>query len=68
MKFFNLTITPCPPGHVLHSTDVPDEYQCMCNVQDDQNIVSCLQDERKLVLEVRLMYCKRVEICNAFDC
>ena len=58
MKFFNLIITPCPPGHVLHSTDVPDEYQCTCNVQDDQNIVSCLQDERILVLEVRLMYCK----------
>ena len=53
MKYFNLTITPCPPGYVLQSTDVPDEYQCKCNVEDDQNIISCLKDERKLVLEVR---------------
>ena len=53
MKYFNLTISPCPPGHALLSTDVSDEYQCTCDVEDDQNIVSCLNDERKLVLEVR---------------
>ena len=56
IKYFNLIITSCPPGHVLHSTDVPDEYQCICNVEDDQNIVSCLQNERKLVLEVYMVY------------
>ena len=53
MKHFNLTITPCPPGYVLQSTDVSDEYQCTCNVEDDQTIISCIKDKRKLVLEVR---------------
>ena len=56
IKIFNLTIASCPPGHILHPTDVPDEYQCICNVQGDENIVSCLQDERKLVLKVNIQY------------
>ena len=46
-------ITPCPPGHVLHFTDAHDEYGCKCNIEGDEKIISCLQDERKLLLKVR---------------
>ena len=55
IKYFNLTITPCPPGHVLLTVDASDEYECRCNVENDQNIIGCLEDERKLVLKVRLL-------------
>ena len=54
VQYFNLTITPCPPGHVLHSTDEEDEYECQCNDDNDDNIVSCLPEESRIVLEVCL--------------
>ena len=54
VQYFNLTITPCPPGHALHSTDEEDEYECQCNDENDDNIVSCLPEEKRVVLEVRI--------------
>lgn len=51
MKQFNLTIKPCPPGHVLHATDSEDEYQCKCD-DNDVNIVECAPTENKIILEV----------------
>ncbi|XP_065907348.1 uncharacterized protein, partial [Dysidea avara] len=50
VEYFNLTVTPCPPGHALHSIDEEDEYQCRCNDDDDQNIVSCV-GENQIVLK-----------------
>ena len=52
MKCFQLTITACPPGHVLHSTDDSREYECRCNLENDQNIISCVQNESKVILKV----------------
>ena len=52
MQYFNLTVNPCPPGHLLLSTDEEDEYECQCNVNNDDNIVSCQPEESKIVLEV----------------
>ena len=51
-----MTVTPCPPGHALHSTDEEDEYQCQCKDDDDQNIVSCV-DENQIVLKVCMYVC-----------
>ncbi|XP_065919889.1 uncharacterized protein [Dysidea avara] len=51
VQYFNLTITSCPPGHVLHSTGEEDEYECQCDDVDDQNIVSCVPEENKIILE-----------------
>ncbi|XP_065904297.1 uncharacterized protein [Dysidea avara] len=48
---FNLTIAPCPPGHALHLTGVNDEHSCRCNEDREQNIISCLPHERKVVLK-----------------
>ena len=53
-KQFALTIKPCPPGHTLQITDSNNgynEYECKCNT-DDQNIIDCLPDESKIILEV----------------
>ena len=52
MQYFNLTVTPCPPGHLLLSTDEEDEYECRCNDNNDDNIVSCLPEESSVVLMV----------------
>ena len=52
MRYFNLTITPCPPGHLLLTTDEEDEYECRCDDNNDENIVSCLPEEGQIVLEV----------------
>ena len=54
MQYFNLTIIPCPPGHMLLSTDEEDEYVCQCNNDGDENIISCLPEESKIVLEVSI--------------
>ena len=51
MKHLALTIKPCPPGHAMMTTDSKDEYECKCNT-DDQNIVDCLSNESKIILEV----------------
>ena len=51
MKLFNLTIKSCPPGHTLSITDTKNEYQCRCNNNDD-HIINCVPNERKIVLEV----------------
>ena len=51
VKQFNLTILPCPPGHVLHITDTMDEYECKCD-SNNENIVKCVSNENKLILEV----------------
>ena len=51
-KCFQLMITSCPPGHVLHDTNVPDEYKCKCNIENDQKIISCMQNESKVILKV----------------
>ena len=45
-------VTPCPPGYVLLSTDEEDEYECRCNDNNDENIVSCQPEKSKIVLEV----------------
>ena len=51
-------VTPCPPGHLLLSTDEKDEYECQCNDNNDENIVSCLPEESSVILMVRmLVYC-----------
>lgn len=57
-----MTIAPCPPGHVLHSTGEEDEYECQCDDVNDQNIVSCVPVENKVVLEV----CIAISAHNAF--
>ena len=57
MQYFNLTVTPCPPGHVLLSTDEEDEYECRCDDNNDENIVSCLPEESSIVLMVCLCLC-----------
>ena len=51
VKQFNLTIQPCPPGHVLHVTDTKDEYECKCD-NNNVNIVECIPNENKITLEV----------------
>ena len=56
VQYFNLTVTPCPPGHVLHSTDEEDEFECQCNDDNDQGIVNCLPEQNKIVLKVRVMF------------
>ena len=64
MEYFNLTVTSCPPGLVLLATDVEDEYKCQCNNNNDQNIVDCLPNQRRIILEVvsyQLLY-----YCNCF--
>ena len=48
----SLTVMSCPPGQTLKVTDVTDEYNCQCDDDDDQNIVECLTDDRKLIIEV----------------
>ena len=49
---FELIITLCPPGHTLQSTGVNDEFECQCDDNNDDNIVNCLLEERRLILEV----------------
>ena len=56
MKSFNLMIRPCPPGHTLSVTDTKDEYQCQCN-DNDNNIIDCIPNERKVILEVSNNVC-----------
>ena len=51
VKQFNLTMKPCPPGHVLHVTDSNDEYECRCD-DNNVNIVECAPNENKIILEV----------------
>ncbi|XP_065907815.1 uncharacterized protein [Dysidea avara] len=51
VEYFNLTVTSCPPGLVLLATDVEDEYECQCNNNNDQNIVDCLPNQRRIILE-----------------
>ena len=55
MEHFNLTVTSCPPGLVLYPNDMGDEYECKCNDDNDQNIISCLPDEKKLILKVSII-------------
>ena len=43
---------PCPPGQTFKVTDVTNEYNCQCDDDNDQNIVECLTDDRKLIIEV----------------
>ena len=57
MQYFNLTITPCPPGHLLLCTDEKDEYECHCNDNNDDNIVSCRPEESIVILTVRMLVC-----------
>jgi len=52
VEHFNLLVTTCPPGHALYSTDVEDEYECKCDDDNDQNIIRCLLDERRLIIKV----------------
>ena len=54
VQYFNLTVTPCPPGHILHPTDDEDEFECQCNDDNDQNIVNCLPEQNKIVLQVSI--------------
>ena len=42
----------CPPGLALYPTAVEDEYECKCDDDNDQNVVRCLPDERRLILKV----------------
>ena len=55
-------ITSCPPGHVLHHTNVPDEYKCKCNIENDQKIISCMQNESKIILKVCMYVCMYVYV------
>ncbi|XP_065897652.1 uncharacterized protein [Dysidea avara] len=52
---FNLTMRPCPPGHVLNeinaTINATDEYKCICGNDNDGNIVECLPQESKIILE-----------------
>ena len=53
-KQFALIVKRCPPGHTLQITDSNSgykEYECKCNT-DDQNIIDCLPNESKILLEV----------------
>ena len=52
MENFRLTVTTCPPGHALYSTDLENEYECRCDDVNDQNIISCLPEQRQLILKV----------------
>jgi len=50
---FNLTMVSCPPGHVLKNfAPNSDEYQCICGDESDRNIVECVPQENKIILEV----------------
>ena len=42
---------PCPPGHVLHTKDSKDKYECRCD-DNDVHIVKCAPNENKIILEV----------------
>ena len=59
MEYFDLTIAPCPPGHFLHSTDEEDEFECRCNEDNDKNIVNCLPEQNKIVLQVGIQDCNK---------
>ncbi|XP_065905479.1 uncharacterized protein [Dysidea avara] len=48
---FNLTITPCPPGHTLRRNDLEDLYSCGCNDEKNIDIVNCLPGTRKLIIK-----------------
>ena len=52
MKCFNLTVTACPPGLVLLAIGVDNEYKCQCSNNIDQNIVDCLPNQGRIILEV----------------
>ena len=65
MKQFNLTIRPCPPGHVLHVTDTKDEYECKCD-DNNVNIVECIPNENMIILEVSS--CDTVYLHNYCTC
>ena len=51
---------PCPPGHVLNeinaTINATDEYKCICGNDNDGNIVECLPQESKIILEVYYLY------------
>ncbi|XP_065908079.1 uncharacterized protein [Dysidea avara] len=54
---FNLTVTPCPAGLVLHTVESLSEvkeYECKCNRGQDENIAECVPDEKRLILKERL--------------
>ena len=51
MKRFDLTIKPCPPGHVLHATEGKDKFECKCD-DNDTNIIKCIPNDNKIALEV----------------
>ena len=53
---FNLTITPCPPGHTLRRNDLEDLYSCGCNDEKNIDIVNCLPGTRKLIIKVCKTY------------
>ena len=52
-----LTVISCPPGHVLRSVGDSNEYECRCNLENDQNILSCLKNESKVTLKVCAYMC-----------
>ena len=45
-----VTLLPCPPGYQLGSEDT-DRLECQCVT--DQNILQCLDESGKVVLQVR---------------
>ena len=54
VQYFNLTVTSCPPGHILYPTDEEGGHECQCNDDDDENIINCLPKESSIILKVCL--------------
>lgn len=55
VRYFNLTMSPCPPGHILYTAEVNDEHLCRCD-DNDQNIIECLPEQNMVVLKVKLLF------------
>ena len=63
MQYFNLTVTPCPPGHAVYSTDEENEYECQCDDDNDENIISCLPEQSSIVLMVCMHTHSYIRMC-----
>lgn len=53
VEYFNLTVSTCPPGLALYSTDLGNRFECRCDDDNDRNIIDCLPDERRVILKVQ---------------
>ena len=63
VEYFNLTVSTCPPGLALYSTNLENKFECRCDDDNDRNIIDCLPDERKLILKVHIIMKVSIPTC-----